>query len=398
MDDCHWPWAEIHWGILRTESGVLNLDTLLLVQVCITLLTTALLVASACYTGSPAEQRWWAAGNLVVSLGLAMTNMYGVPDILNTIIGYGVIALGIGLVQRGLRVYCSEIPRWREVVVVTVVALLIPAYFTLVVPSLRARLCYSGFYFALLNWLCAATLARHGGWRGIVISVAGFTVLGMALFARGMNMVFHSDPADVPGSLVMGASMLAIPLAQVCIAFGLILMVMWRYAERLRKLSTLDALTGALNRAGLEIQGKRVGLRAQRGRRSLAVIMIDVDFFKNINDTYGHPVGDEVLRHMARILRLELRPYDLLARFGGEEFVLVLDGLNRDAAIKVAERLRARIELELVEIDALSVRYTASVGVVSSDEHGYDLIRLISAGDAAMYEAKRAGRNRVIGG
>lgn len=398
MEDCHWPWAAIHWGIIRTDAGVLNLDTLLLVQVCITLLTTALLVASACYTGSPSEQRWWAAGNLVVSLGLAMTNMYGVPDIFNTILGYGVISLGIGLVQRGLHIYCSDMPRWRGVIVVTVVGLLVPAYFTLVVPSLRARLCFSGFYYALLNWQCAIVLARHGGWRGIGISVAGFTVLGLALFARGMHMVFHGDPADVPSSVVMGTSMLAIPLAQVCIAFGLILMVMWRYAERLRKLSTLDALTGALNRAGLEIQGKRVGLRAQRGRRSLAVIMIDVDFFKTINDTYGHPVGDEVLRHMARILRLELRPHDLLARFGGEEFVLVLDGLNREAAIKVAERLRARIELELVQIDALSVRYTASVGVVSSDEHGYDLIRLISAGDAAMYEAKRSGRNRVIGG
>jgi diguanylate cyclase (GGDEF)-like protein len=97
--------------------------------------------------------------------------------------------------------------------------------------------------------------------------------------------------------------MLAVPLAQICIAFGMILMVMWRYAERLRRLSTLDPLTGALNRAGLEIQGKRVGLRALRGGRSLAVIMIDVDYFKTINDTHGHPVGDEVLRHLARLLK-----------------------------------------------------------------------------------------------
>jgi len=377
---------------------VLNLDTLLLVQVCVTLLTTALLVASACYAGSPPELRWWAAGNLVVSAGLAMANLDGLPFIFSAIIGYGVIAFGMGLVLRGLRVHGSATLSWRVVAVFTVLALLIPAYFTLVVPSLRGRLCFSGFYFALLNWLCAVTLARQGGWRGIAICVSGFAVLGLALFMRGAHMLRYADPADVPASLVMGASMLAIPLAQVCIVFGMILMVMWRYAERLRHLSTLDALTGALNRGGLENEGKRVALRAQRGRRSLAVIMIDVDFFKQINDTYGHPVGDEVLRHLARMLKLELRPYDLLARFGGEEFVLALDGLDRQAAIKVAERLRSRIERELVEIDALSVRYTASVGVVTSDEYGYDLIRLISAGDAAMYEAKRAGRNRVIAG
>ncbi|WP_229211386.1 MULTISPECIES: GGDEF domain-containing protein [unclassified Duganella] len=377
---------------------MLNLDTLLLVQVCVTLLTTALLVASACYTGSPPELRWWALGNLVVSVGLAMANLDGLPVILNMVVGYGVMAFGLGLVLRGLRVHCSDTLSWRGVAVITVLALLVSTYFSLIMPSLRARLCFSGFYFALLNWLCAVTIARHGGWRGIIISVIGFSVLGLALFVRGVHMLFHGDPADVPSSLVMGVSMLVIPLAQVCIAFGLILMVMWRYAERLRRLSTLDALTGALNRAGLEIHGKRVALRAQRGRRSLAVIMIDVDFFKTINDTYGHPVGDEVLRHLAGILKLELRPYDLLARFGGEEFVLVLDGSDLPSATKVAERLRARIELELVEIDALSVRYTASVGVVSSDQHGYDLIGLISAGDAAMYEAKRAGRNRVIGG
>jgi diguanylate cyclase (GGDEF)-like protein len=97
-------------------------------------------------------------------------------------------------------------------------------------------------------------------------------------------------------------------------------------------------------------------------------------------------------------VRLELRPSDLLARFGGEEFVLVLDGVDRPSALKVAERLRPRIEYEMVELDQLSVRYTASMGVVCSDQHDYDLIRLISAGDAAMYEAKRGGRNRVVAG
>lgn len=380
------------------DAGVLNLETLLLVQVCVTLLTTALLVASACYTESPPEQRWWAGGNVLACVGLGLTNVESLPVLLHGVVGYGVIAFGLALALRGLRVHCSSTLSWKAIAVITVIALLIPGWFTLVAPSLRARLCFSGFYFALLNWLCAVVVARHGVWRVSIVSLTGFVLLGLALFLRGVHMLLHVDPVDHTSSLVMGLSTLAIPLAQICIAFGLIQMVMWRYAERLRRLSTLDALTGALNRAGLETQGKRVGLRALRAARSLAVIMIDVDYFKQINDNYGHPVGDEVLRHLARLLKLELRPHDLMARFGGEEFVLVLDGVDHAAALNIAERVRARIEHEVVEWDAMSVRYTASLGVVCSDQHSYDLFRLIAAGDAAMYEAKRAGRNRVAAG
>lgn len=386
------------------DAGVLNLDTLLLVQICVTLLTTALLVASACYTDSPPEQRWWAAGNVAVAAGMVLGALDTLPLLVYSVLGYGVIAFGLGLVLRGLRIYCASTLSWTSVALITGIALAIAAYYTLVAPSLRARLCFSGFYFALLNWICAAAIARRGSWRVSGIAVAGFVLLGLALFLRGWHMATQVEApapagaADHASSLVIALSALVVALAQICIAFGLIFMVMWRYAERLRRLSTLDALTGALNRAGLEMQGKRTGLRAQRSGRSLAVIMIDVDYFKVINDTYGHPVGDEVLRHLARLLRLELRPNDLLARFGGEEFVLVLDGVDHAAALKVAERLRARIEYEMVELDKLSVRYTASMGVVCSDQHDYDLIRLISAGDAAMYEAKRAGRNRVVAG
>ena len=378
---------------------MLNLDTLLLVQVCVTLLTTALLIAAACYTDSPPEQRWWAGGNVVISLGLALSNLDSLPVVIHSAASYGVIGLGLGMVLRGLRVHCQETLSWRWVVLMAAVAGLVPAYYTFVTPSLQARLCFSGFYFGACNWLCAATLARHGSWRGTAASVIGFTMLGLALMLRGLHMLVNGGaPADDASSRVMALSTLMIPLGQICIAFGLTLLVMWRYAERLRRLSALDPLTGALNRGGLEVQGKRVCLRALKARRSMAVIMIDVDHFKVINDTYGHPVGDEVLRHLAGVLKLELRPADLLARLGGEEFVLVLDGLDRTAAASVAERLRARIEAEQVQVEQQAIRYTASVGVVSSAEHDYDLIRLISAGDAAMYAAKRAGRNRVVCG
>lgn len=377
---------------------MLHLDTLLLVHLCVTLLTTALVAASANYADSPPELRWWAAGNVCVSLGVVMSLVETLPPLLTSVAGYGVIAFGLALVLRGLRVYGASTLPWPAIAAITAVALLVPWYYTVLAPSRAARLVFSGFYFGALDLWCAAAIARHGGWRVNAIAVTGFVALGLALLLRGVHMLCGAGLSDPANALMMGVTALVIPLAQICIAFGLIVMVMWRYAERLRRLSTLDTLTGTLNRAGLELQGKRVGLRAQRGGRSLAVVMIDVDHFKSINDSHGHLVGDEVLRHLSALLRLELRPHDVLARFGGEEFVLVLDDLSLADALALAERLRARIASTEVALADAVVRFTASLGVAGSVRHGYDLIRLISAGDAALYQAKRDGRNRVGAG
>ncbi|MBA5606670.1 GGDEF domain-containing protein [Duganella sp. FT3S] len=377
--------------------NVLNYDTLLLVQICITVLTTVLLSMAALYSEGASEQRWWAMGNVVSSVGLALASLDSGPLVLHAVLGYGVLGLGLALVLRGLRLFCNETLSWRWIVAIVAGALLSTGFFTYAEPSLNARLSVTGFYFGLLNVLCAATLARHADWRSVGASVAGFAALGVALCVRGVYLLQH-EPGDESALLVLGIVMLTVPLAQVSIAFGLILMVMRRYAERLRNLSWVDSLTGALNRAGLETQGRRVAQRTLRAGRCLAVIMLDADHFKDINDTWGHPVGDAVLRHLTRQIKAELRPLDLLARYGGEEFVLLLDGVNLDDALRVAERLRAKVEGEQVDVAGHTVRYTASMGVVCSDQHGYDLLELIVAGDAAMYAAKRAGRNRVMAG
>nr|WP_304621722.1 GGDEF domain-containing protein [Rugamonas sp. CCM 8940] len=368
----------------------------MLVEVCFTLLTTALLLAAAFYTDSLEEQRLWALGNVAACCGLAISAMSGLPQLVHGVLSYGVMALGMGLVLRGVRLFCAEPLEWNWVALIVAVPLALAGYFSVVDPSLRARLSVSGFYFGALCWLCAATLLRHADWRGVGISALGFAMLGLALCARGAYLVLYPLPPPGQGALLLDASLLATALAQVCVAFGMVMMVTRRYAVQLRRLSTLDPLTGALNRSALEQQGGRIAARTLHGGRSLSVVMIDADHFKQINDTHGHPVGDEVLRHLTRLLRLELRPLDLLARYGGEEFVLVLDGINLAEAGGVAERLRDKVAQALVAIDGHAIRYTVSVGVVCSDEHGYDLLRLIAVGDAAMYAAKRAGRNQVV--
>ncbi|MBY0557538.1 MAG: GGDEF domain-containing protein [Burkholderiaceae bacterium] len=368
---------------------------MLLIQVCTTVLTTALLVVTACYRDSPPELRWWALGDLVISVGLALTNLDHVPELLAALLGYSLLGLGIALVLRGVCVHCGATLTNTHILLLTLIAFGVSAYFTLVEPSVRGRIAFGGLYFGLLNWVCAYAVGRYAGERGMVITATGFAMLGTALLVRGMILLMQDGPLDLSGSVLLGITMLTIPLAQMCTAFGLILMVMWRYAERLRYLSSIDALTGAFNRAGLQNQGGRLAQRLLRARRDMAVLMIDVDHFKQINDRYGHAAGDEVLRFLTRLLRQELRPMDVLARLGGEEFVLVLEGIDADAALRLAERLRARIATEVVPVDAGSVAYTVSIGVVTSALAGYELATLMAEGDRAMYAAKQAGRNQV---
>jgi diguanylate cyclase (GGDEF)-like protein len=125
------------------------------------------------------------------------------------------------------------------------------------------------------------------------------------------------------------------------------------------------------------------------------VALVDADFFKAINDTYGHPIGDQILIHLATTLTAQVRPGDLVIRYGGEEFVLVLDGSNEEATCRVAERLRHLIEDSRVPTNSGDVRYRVSIGVSCTDKAGYSLNQLLIAADAALYRAKQEGRNRV---
>ena len=168
--------------------------------------------------------------------------------------------------------------------------------------------------------------------------------------------------------------------------------------QRLEILARTDPLTHTANRRALM---ERLGAEIERARRyalSLSVLMVDLDHFKLVNDTYGHPIGDEVLRNTARVLQREARTVDIVARFGGEEFVVVLPETGEEGAVAVAERIRIRIAEQAVLPAAGydSARVTASIGVAvvpSSDVGGAE--DLIALADQALYRAKSGGRNRV---
>jgi diguanylate cyclase (GGDEF)-like protein len=164
----------------------------------------------------------------------------------------------------------------------------------------------------------------------------------------------------------------------------------------LRQQATHDDLTGVLNRGTvLEILQREMALFA-RGAVPVAVILADLDDFKQINDRHGHAIGDAVLREAARRLSTPLRPYDAVGRYGGEEFLIVLPGCGVESALLVAERIRAGLASSPVATSAGQVRVTISLGVTALEKgpvHAAD--ELIKAADDALYRAKRSGRNRV---
>lgn len=170
--------------------------------------------------------------------------------------------------------------------------------------------------------------------------------------------------------------------------------------ERLEQLSITDGLTGLANRRHFDATFEQEWQRAIRGGTRLAVLMLDVDHFKAYNDLYGHPAGDECLRQVATILRLQVRRSgELAARYGGEEFVVLLPGVEAHQAQHEAEQIRAGLELLSLPHQASTVSQvvTVSVGVaVASPHRGENPYSLLQAADVALYQAKAQGRNQVV--
>jgi diguanylate cyclase (GGDEF)-like protein len=173
------------------------------------------------------------------------------------------------------------------------------------------------------------------------------------------------------------------------------------YAEILKH-ATLDALTGFYNRRQLEERIKQEVSNAKRQHAPLCGIMTDIDFFKGVNDTYGHAVGDLVLKTIAKVIRGQLREYDIAGRYGGEEFSILLPFTKIEEAKMVAERLRKSIEEKVIDIskvnpesDVKEISVTLSLGIYEMQENDNDE-DLLKKADKALYEAKNTGRNKVV--
>jgi len=232
-----------------------------------------------------------------------------------------------------------------------------------------------GFYFALYTFVDAPVSVLYGGWIGKMVAAAVFALLTGAYLrwfeSEGGKLELRPRLVDVFDALTYRE----------------------RYQELLEQTGR-DGLTGLYDRGRLERQGPLRVADALAAGRAMSLILVDIDGFKAINDRHGHAAGDQILRLVGARLSDTMRSTDGIYRYGGDEFVVLSDGLAHEAALAAAERVRRAVETFSVEE---RVPVTISIGIATSPSDATSLSELFASADARLYEAKSAGRNRVVG-
>lgn len=328
-------------------------------------------------------------GNLATApLAERETHLTG---LLVTVFAVGIAVLVYLLVARDRRQ--AWLPLATSVLDVTLIstALLIFGFRVDPLQSVNSLVTFDTYFLAI-----AATCLRYD--RRVALLAGMTAVLQYAIIVGIVAATLGPDSGDTARYGQFGWSDQISRMINLSLATAIAVYIV-RAMQRQRELSTSDSLTGVFNRRFFDDYFANELERASRYRTPFAVAMIDVDHFKQFNDTYGHAVGDRALRAVARALQRAIRRSDLVARYGGEEFIAVFRETGAEQAFERVEGIRQAIETEPLPVARASgpARVTVSAGVASWPEDGLTAEELIGRADARMFEAKNAGRNRVIG-
>ncbi len=371
----------------------------------------------------------------------AVTTQWHIRDLL---IFAAMVAAGVVVIEatRDIQVPHGTLVRDMRMVWYLAIAILLPPFYALAAPipltayrewRTRGGVMYRRVFSAAacsLAFTCTcvgfhslpASALRLGGGVHALEWAAALGVFGALGITINNGLILgalrQSQPKTRLRGLILSGDALFTDLVQLSYAFAItlpvainpfllpatvpIVLVQRRFMMHAQLVSQtrIDAKTGLLNAATWQREAAVELARAVRTHTPLAVAVADIDHFKNVNDTFGHLTGDHVLRELARSLQSSLRDYDIVGRFGGEEFTLLLPQTEPGEAAQIAERIRDNIDQQIITIDdgsreGFRLRVTISVGIATLNGSHRDLNDLIAAADSALYQAKSAGRNAV---
>jgi len=335
----------------------------------------------------------WASLAATVTAGLLLGRNV-LPDWLSIIVANLTLMLTPVFMYAGLQHYVDET---KKISVATLAWVLIPyvawfAWFTYIdqrVDMRIAAMCVYTIVFSILSLRVLFSRVQNTAGRNVM--VAAFSLILATRGYRLLSLAFDMDAglelfqANAPQMVLLGAAVITIPL----ITIGSIMLASEKLRERLEYMSRYDELTGCLNKATGVLEAEREIARARRRRQPLSLMIIDIDRFKQINDTAGHLAGDRVLCDFAARVQKVLRQTDQFSRFGGDEFVVVLPDTDLSQAQRAAERIHAAGRERSAE------GWSCSIGLTQWGGESESLDALLSRADTALYKAKDLGRNQT---
>jgi diguanylate cyclase (GGDEF)-like protein len=377
----------------------LDVNTLFLVAIYVEALLGLLLLFAWLQNTQIRAVAWWGFAHLMRSGSIALFGMYGsVSDLISIDLANAILFLSYGVTWTGARVFDNRPPLPAYLFAGPLVWFFV-SHFPAFAGDLDLRVLLSCGIVAAYTWLTA-----YEFWRGRSEPLVSRWPAIFMLFAHGSLFLLRTPLAAmlpwVPtGPLVESAWLIVMTfealLFTISIAFILLAMAKERSEIRLRTAAMVDSLTGIANRRAFLQDGAELATRHAAKPCPVAVLLIDLDHFKSINDRFGHAVGDHVLQIFAQTAQENIRAPDLIGRLGGEEFAVVFYDVGQERAAARAELIRTAFAEAADVVDGFPVAATLSIGLVSCRNTALDLPELLTQADQALYDAKERGRNRV---
>jgi diguanylate cyclase (GGDEF)-like protein len=343
---------------------------------------------------------WWGSAHLLRAGSITLFGMFGgLPNAITIDLANAILLTSFAVTWTGTRLFRGQDVNYIfvfEGAFIWLVACRMPE----IAGSVALRAVLSAAIIATYTWLAAAEIWRNSEGHLVSRIPASFMLFAhgaLFLLRTPLAVLMPHPPGTEPifGSVWLTVLSSEALLFTIAIAFVVMAMAKERTAYVHKTAALIDPLTGIWNRRGFMVESDRLMEASGKKSDHAAMLFIDLDNFKTINDRYGHALGDQVLQILAAAVNTVIRSSDFVSRLGGEEFAVVLHGAPRDSALAIAERIRSAFAERAAVIDGVHVAATVSIGLVLHEGPPVAFSELLWKADQALYRAKERGRNRV---